>query len=288
MPQPLIPPELGAGPFSLGRALRAGLSRHHLESRVWRRLAHQTYALRDAPTTPEGLLAASLERLPPETVFSGTTAAWLHGLDLSPTDPIDVTLPPGSVVSQRVGLRVHRRRLSRAEIVPRGNFSITSIERTLFDLARDLPLVEAVVAADMALYAGQVRLGALTRFAWRRGRWPGSRKLRRVIELAEPKTESPMETRLRMRLVLAGLPRPEAQVELHDAEGHFLARADLYYPEARLVLEFDGSVHRDRLTEDSRRQNQLLAAGYRLLRFTTADVLGRPETVVALVRGALT
>ena len=72
-----------------------------------------------------------------------------------------------------------------------------------------------------------------------------------------------METRLRWLMFSAGLPRPDVQVDLHDAEGGFLGRADLYYPAARLVVEFDGGNHRERLVSDDRRQNLLIGAGFR-------------------------
>lgn len=106
--------------------------------------------------------------------------------------------------------------------------------------------------------------------------------LGRFDELAEP-AESPMETRLRLLLVQAGLPKPEVQANLHDAAGRFVGRADLYYPAARLVIEYDGANHRDRLADDDRRQNLIQAAGYRLLRFTRADLSERPAAVVAMV-----
>jgi len=96
-----------------------------------------------------------------------------------------------------------------------------------------------------------------------------------------------METRLRWLLIQAGLPKPQVQVDLHNAAGSFLGRADLYYPQARLVIEYDGANHRDRMTEDLRRQNAILGAGFRLLRFTFADVKERPDSVAAQVRNAL-
>ncbi len=96
-----------------------------------------------------------------------------------------------------------------------------------------------------------------------------------------------METRLRLLLVLAGLPRPHAQVSLHDDAGRFVGRSDLYYPVQRLAIEYDGSTHRESLTADNRRQNRLINAGYRLLRFSAADVLSAPDSVVFLVRQAL-
>ena len=66
-----------------------------------------------------------------------------------------------------------------------------------------------------------------------------------------------------------------------------MGRADLYYPAGRLVLEYDGGNHRERLVEDDRRQNLLVNAGFRLLRFTAIDVYKRPDIVQAQVRGAL-
>jgi very-short-patch-repair endonuclease len=87
-------------------------------------------------------------------------------------------------------------------------------------------------------------------------------------------------------LLQARLPRPEVQTELGDA-ARFAGRVDLYYPGARLVLEFDGGNHRERLVEDDRRQNLLVNAGFRLLRFTAADIYQRPDVVVEQVRAAL-
>ena len=54
-----------------------------------------------------------------------------------------------------------------------------------------------------------------------------------------------------------------------------------------LAIEFDGGTHRDRMVEDNCRQNGLIGAGYRLLRFTAADVYGAPDTVAMQVRHAL-
>ena len=92
-----------------------------------------------------------------------------------------------------------------------------------------------------------------------------------------------MESRLRMELVKARLPRPEVQAELRDSSGRFLARADLYYPDRRLVIEYDGENHKERLAADVRRQAELLNAGYHVVRFTAAD-FRTPGTVAAQVR----
>ena len=113
----------------------------------------------------------------------------------------------------------------------------------------------------------------------------GAYRLRELAAIAAP-AESPMETRLRWLLIQSGLPAPEVQTDLYGATG-FVGRADLYYPSAHLVIEFDGGNHRERMVSDDRRQNLIVNAGYRILRFTTADVRARADTVVAQVRAAL-
>ena len=138
----------------------------------------------------------------------------------------------------------------------------------------------------MALHKRLLKQGDLARFAEASAGRHGAKELRRVVKHAEPKAESPMETRLRMLVVLARLPRPEAQVPICDGR-QFLGRIDLYYRDQRLGLEYDGTSHRDNLREDNRRQNLLLNAGVRLLRFTASDVKETPSSVVALVRAAL-
>jgi very-short-patch-repair endonuclease len=98
-----------------------------------------------------------------------------------------------------------------------------------------------------------------------------------------------MESVLRWLLHEAGLPAPVLQHTVRNEQGAWLGRADLAWPHRKVLAEFDGDVHRERdvFVNDLRRQNRLVAAGWTVLRFTSADVLGRPEQVVAAVRTAL-
>lgn len=105
-------------------------------------------------------------------------------------------------------------------------------------------------------------------------RCAGGRRLRSLAALAAP-AESP-----RRRW-------PEVQVNLRDDKNRFVGRADLNYPATRLIVEYDGDNHMDRLVEDDRRQNLLVSAGSRLLRFSASDIYNRPDVVEALVRSAL-
>ncbi|HYW23446.1 MAG TPA: DUF559 domain-containing protein [Terriglobales bacterium] len=287
MTHPVVPPALKSGPFTLLEAAEMGLTRKHLRSSAWRRLGSGLYAWAGLDDGPAITLAAVRRRLPPEAAFSGRTAAWLHGLDLPPCDPVEVTVPERCGVSARTGVLVRRARLGDGEVVERRGLRATSVLRTVVDLSRRLPLVEAVVTADLALHRRLLDLAQITAHIAQHPGRKGVIDLRRLVELTEPAAESPMETRLRLILVFAGLPRPEAQVRLYDAEGRFLARPDLYYRAARLCLEYDGGTHREALVADDRRQNGLVNAGFRLLRFTAADVLRTPGRLVEQVRAAL-
>jgi very-short-patch-repair endonuclease len=283
----LIPAALTTGPFNLDEARRYGLTKDHLLGPSWRRLGGGFYALRAIADDPTVVIAATSRRLPATAIFSGRTAAWLHGLDLAPCKPVEATFPLDSHTSRLAGIALRRSDVNASERVTRRGYPTTSVVRTLADLGRRRPLVEAVAALDMALHMRLLKSAPLHSWACAHPRYPGIARLRRAIELAEPATESVMETRLRLLLVMARLPRPLAQVPLYDEVGDFLGRPDFYYPLHRLAIEYDGAHHRENLTGDNRRQNRLIDAGYRLLRFTAADVLSTPDSVVALVRRAL-
>ena len=231
-------------------------------------------------------IRGALLRVPRGSAFAGFTSAWLHRIDVSPL-PIEVIVPLLSGVSARAGLKIRRAALSEGDTVEVRGVLATSMVRTIADISAGRSLIEAVIVADAALHARLVSLDELAeRIESSDGR-PGVRKLRRVVAMAEPATESPMESRLRMLLVLSGLPRPVAQVRIYDDSGMFVGRPDLYYPDQRLGIEYDGAIHHTNLADDNRRQNLLLASGIRLLRFTAADVTHRADAVVSQVRGML-
>ena len=225
-----MPAELTAGPFTLEEAILAGLDRGHLKGANWRRIGPAVYMWAGLPDAPELRIEAARLRLPSVAVFSGLTAAWLHGLDVEACKPIEATIPKGNGVSARSGLVVRRDAISPKEVVRVRGKRVTTVLRTLCDLSSRLSVTEAVTVVDMALHAGLVSLDDLKGLCARRTHSFGVARLRRVVGFAEPAAESPMESRLRMVLLLGGLPRPLAQAPLHDSRGRFLGRPDLYYP----------------------------------------------------------
>ena len=282
----LIPHQLTKRPFSLDDARRAGLTKSSLRGKSWRRLGAELYCWMGLTADSWMVLSAWQRQFPPDIVFAGKTAAWLLGLDLDPLNPIGLIVPLHSGVRSRPGLDVRRCDIPQHDVIKIRGLPATTVNRTLSDLCLRLPPVEALVVIDAAVHLGLTDNAALIRYAELAGGRPGVRRLRSLTVHAAP-AESPMETRLRWLLLRAGLPPPEVQSELHDVDGRFVGRADLYYPAARLVIEYDGSNHRDRLVEDDRRQNRLINAGFVLLRFTAADIHNRPESVEALVRRAV-
>lgn len=282
-----VPDELKSGTVSIADARALGVSRDVLRGPAWRHVGWGRY--RWAAQTPDEdvALAILLTSLPEGAALAGPVAARRWGLDLSPPSRPEVIVPPGAGISGRVQARVRRVQLKPGDVVLRDGLPVTGPLRTCLDLACRLSLVEAVVAIDQALHAGLVREDDLSSYVASHHRIPGLTQARRVLERAEPKAESPMESRLRMLLVREGLPRPAAQVPVYGARGAFLGRLDLFYAEAQLGLEYDGENHRDRLTADNQRQNRLLEAGIHLLRYTGPDLATRPEAVVAEVRAAL-
>jgi uncharacterized protein (DUF58 family) len=195
---------------------------------------------------------------------------------------MEVTVPHGVGEVERVDFRVLHGLLGADDTGVCQGMPVTSPERTCFDLARRLTLVEAVVALDRALHDGLVAADELAKYIAARSGWAGVCRARRALDLVEPDSESPMETRLRLVLVLRGLPRPQVQPSIWD-RSLFVARPDLYYPQAKLGIEYDGGNHRDRLVEDNRRQNRLTVRSIALLRYTSSDVYQRPDEVAAEV-----
>jgi very-short-patch-repair endonuclease len=284
---PVLPAQLLRGPFTVTEARRAGIERSHLRGESWTRLGRSTYVWSQLADDPMHRLATTLRRLPAGAAFSGLTAAWLHSIDVDPCSPIEATVPVGAGVSARSGVAIRRCILGRDDVTRKRGLPVTSAVRTIAEVCCRLTLTEAVVIADGALHCKLVREDQLKAWAESHAGNRGMKNLRRVLDLVEPATESPMESRLRMLLIAGGLPRPKAQVSIHDHWGRFVGRPDLYYEGQRLGIEYDGGVHRDMLAEDNRRQNKLLRMGIRLLRFTASDVFGNPDSVVRQVRELL-
>ncbi|MEU4775252.1 DUF559 domain-containing protein [Micromonospora sp. NPDC023644] len=288
-----VPPRLAFLPFRGSTAVAEGLlTRAMLRGSTWQRLFPDVYVHRNAQSASDHRLwcdAAAL-LLPAGAAIAGASAAYLWGVDLLVRDaPVSVLLPRSARLRPHPRLSVTRSTLPESDLTSFGGLPVTTPLRTAFDLGRQRPRAEALVAVDALLHRRVVKLPALRAYADAQPRWPGLPLLREVLALAEPLSESPMESRLRLLLLDAGLPPPTAQHDVRDATGRFVGRVDLAWPELRVAVEYDGDHHRERahFRQDVARLNALRAAGWVVLRFTADDVLRYRTRTVRLVTAAL-
>ncbi|CAN5145100.1 hypothetical protein BH09ACT6_BH09ACT6_23850 [soil metagenome] len=121
-------------------------------------------------------------------------------------------------------------------------------------------------------------------------RGPGKRMLGEALSLIRTGSASPMETRLRLLILRSGLPEPQLNVDIVDNTGAFVACGDLYYPEQRVLIEYDGDQHRtDTKTyeRDQTRIANLRAVGVECIRVRKAGFFSHPEHTIAEIRSAL-
>lgn len=277
-----------SGPFCLADAVALGVSRHVLAGPRFRRVLRSVYVLADRPDTVETRLDAA-QLLLPDAVGSHLTAATLRGLPTPDGDrTLHVTIAPPRDYPRISGVRVHVAPIGADSRTVHGRL-VLSVERTMVDLAADgLSLVDLVILGDAAVRRGWTSRAELVGFAGgASGR--GVRAARRAAGLVRARVDSPMETRLRLLLVLAGLPTPEVNRPINVMSG-WLATPDLSYPTARIALEYDGDHHRTdprQWSGDRQRRRQLRELGWDLLECVAADVFRRPEQTLAWIHARL-
>ena len=243
------------------------------------------------PELPTPEPAEVLRLLGPNAVLSHEEAARYHGIPLvGDTGTRRVTVP-----RNHSGRRVPGWQVARADVpvvhrvvAPDGRV-LTGMLRTVLDLSRVLPTAHAVAAADHTIAKGLLAITVLTlHLGSARGR--GAAALRTGGGLVEAGAGSVMESLVRVLLVQAGLPRPRSQYQVCERDGTLIAKVDFAWVAERLVLECDGfAFHSDReaYRRDRQRMNELERHGWRVLRVTWEDVVGRPDYIVALVRECL-
>ncbi|TDC33045.1 type IV toxin-antitoxin system AbiEi family antitoxin domain-containing protein [Kribbella albertanoniae] len=216
--------------------------------------------------------------------LSHTSAAqaWRLPLLVSPPKP-HVTLPVHRKVKVGPPAVLHWADLAATDL-RRG---LTSLERTVVDCARILPFGEALAVGDAALASGHLSSEELQAAAdGVRGR--GRANALAVAAAADARSASFLESIMRSLLLSAGIYDFEPQVLVTTAGR--LARVDLGHRRARIAIEAEGYEWHGsspKFAEDCRRYDDLVAAGWLVLRFTYRQVLDDPDWVIATVRAAL-
>jgi very-short-patch-repair endonuclease len=283
-----VPEELRNVPFTRAQATATGISDSALRSSPWRQVLRGVWAHVDVRDDRDLRLAAARLVLPSRAVVCGLSAAWIWGADVRRADELDVhvSFPRGGRVRPRPGLRVCQETLAPNDIWRLREVAITSPTRTAFDCLRLLRGAERVVVADALTHLGRTTVRELREYFAGQQRLRNLRVGEALLDDIEPLAESPTESRLRLAVVTAGLPRPVAQFEVYTPAGAFVARVDLAYPELRLAIEYDGAWHWKRRREDDRRRDALRALGWTVLVYSADDLYNSPERIVAEVARA--
>ncbi|HXS65105.1 MAG TPA: type IV toxin-antitoxin system AbiEi family antitoxin domain-containing protein [Streptosporangiaceae bacterium] len=294
-----------AGILTTAELARAGITRSHLRILTGRGAlvplgrglyakAHLVSRLNSAKAGPPALrLAAAVAAAGPDAVGSHQHAALIHGLPLLTrprTDLVDVTRPPGTSTSHsaRPGTRVHAAAIPAGHRTVVSGIPVTTVARTVIDLARTTPVRDGVVTADSALHAKKTTKTELYAVIDACPRWPGIARARRVTDFSDGLAESPFESIARVAFHDAELPPPQLQAEV-GGDGRVIARVDFYWPAHATIAEADGAgkyqdpgVARRQLQRDA----ELRAAGFQVVHFNWQEFHISPDQVIQAITAA--
>jgi AbiEi antitoxin C-terminal domain len=250
----------------------------------FRRLLPDVYVTADLPLDHRLWSQAALVYAGPDAAISGVSAAVLWGVPIGVKgQPTEITVPRSRRIRVTdAPISIVRTSLPGDHVASLSGMRVTSPERTAFDLVarvdRDCAVIaiESFVRRDLASHEGLAAFG-VKQFGTR-----GGRLLSAAAALAEPLSESPMETRCRLVLIDGGLPAPRAQVKVFDANGRLVARLDMAYEEWKIGIEYEGDHHRDRraFQDDLARLNALTSLDWVIVRVGPRDVYRNPDQLV--------
>ena len=227
-------------PFPRFRALQAGIPRATVDSDAFRRLLHGVVVSADVPDSAVLRVKAALACHFDSAFASHGSAARVWRVPVQTRPGEHVTVLEQAHRLRRAGVTTHHR--PGAAVVVRDGVRVSALVDLFVELAEELSLVELVVAGDWMVRRHRVRVTDLRRAA-KVATGPYSRLARQAARYVRAKVDSPMESRLRMLIVLAGLPEPEVNMTVRMVEGEEVRRFDLCWPEVRVIVEYDGRHH---------------------------------------------
>jgi hypothetical protein len=217
-------------------------------------------------------------------VFCRETAALIHGLPLAAVPShVHVQQVADRSARSRGDVRRHFSSSGAPPVVQLTGLRVTSLESTIVALAAGSGFPAAVLAVDDALRRGTTDRGRVAEAAQGIGAEAARRRIAAVLDFASADAESPGESLSRVQMMVMGFPAPELQRVFTDARG-FIGRSDFYWPQARLVGEFDGLVKYSKpefrggrtpsevVVDEKRREDRLRALGLGVVRWTWDDL----------------
>jgi very-short-patch-repair endonuclease len=285
------------GVFGAHHLRDLGVSRHERNYRLgsgrWVAVHEGAYRLAGTPMTWHGRVLAACWAGGLRAVASHRTAAELWGLPGRTTNFVELTCPRFRR-ARHEGLVVHESLVIDADATAIARIPVTSVPRTLFDLAAVVGPVTLDLAVENALRRGFTdiaELQALLDRLARRGR-PGITRFRQVLATRVPGqtlSESEAERLLLVALIRQGLPKPVVQYEIRDVDGRLVARVDFAFPDLKIAIEYDSYEHhtgRQALVRDGARRNAIVALGWLPLTATANDIANGGRRLAVDVRRA--
>jgi len=284
--------------FTLEQALEAGYSlrqiQHRRETRCWEQMHDGVYRVAGVPPSWEQQVLAACLAVGTGAVASHRAAARLWGIDEWRRPLVELSVPSGR--QPRIdGVIVHRSRdLGPGVCTIRDGIPVTTPVRTLLDLGAVQGAWAVERSLGVALGRQLVTLAGLRTTldaVARRGR-RGVGVLRMLLDKrseGDDLSESVLEARMLRLCREQGLRAPVCQHEVRHGT-RFVGRIDFAYPADRVAIEVDGYESHsslDAFRRDRARQNQLVALGWTVLRFTWDDVVHHPGRVAKAVTGVL-
>jgi very-short-patch-repair endonuclease len=281
-----------SGVFSRSQAITAGYTAKQIGGRVrrgqWCEVLPRVYAATSTPLSPLGHTWAAHLSAGPESLVSHTTAAQLWSIPVPQDGLVHLTVPPDRRLRLGATIRVHRVLVDDRDRSEVCGLPVTSRAATALDCLTLLVRSDAVALVDRALQQGWLQPAHLERRLARSPGRHGNTSLRWLLAAVRPGAHSTAERLLHQVLDQAGLTGWRPQYPIALPSGRVIV--DVAFPDRRVAVEVDGwAWHTDpeRFQRDRSRQNELVTAGWTVLRFTWLDLAERPDVVLDTLRNTL-
>jgi predicted transcriptional regulator of viral defense system len=264
-------------------------------------LSRGVYATRDLaeaaaghPAREHALIAtAAIRRIGSGVVASHQSAAIIHGLAMMARPPrgeVRLTRPVRGSRSQsaRAGVHLHNAELPPDQQTSALGVPLTSVSRTVVDLARMLPFAAGVVVADSALHDKKTTRAELSAVHRACSRWPGALRAQQVVGFSDHRSESVLESIARVAFGDQGLPPPKLQAWV-GGEYATIGRVDFFWPEHGTVAEADGAMKYTTpgvTISQFSRDESLRDAGFEVVHFSWHQIVTVPWQVADSIRAA--
>jgi hypothetical protein len=246
------------------------------------------------------LRARAAARLGP-IVLSHLSAAAVWDLPLPTAAPwkVQATVPTGTRSTRYLdGLTIYVAALPARDLRTVDGLAVTSPARTVGDCLRHLPAPDAVAIADAALHRGLVDAGSVAVILGEQTAWPYASRCARAAPLVDGRRESWLESVSAVVLQGIGVPLGDAQVEILDERGRFVARVDRFWEEHGIVGEADGRAKyavpdlggvegtRKALIREKAREDRLRDLGLEVIRWGMPEITAGGRAVAAAFQRA--